>query len=155
MNILSRLEELLREAKGKGLDDEYCVVLELSVLETIINQLRQQRPRHAEEGMTSEDLRAKAEEARRHFDEIFGQAYRKYSDPFWRSQFSGDRRERYHPGWSGSTSSNTPPPPPPTKEAWYQILGVPVTATKEQIVKAYRRLAMRYHPDRKPDGNRE
>ena len=33
---------------------------------------------------------------------------------------------------------------------YYQILGVPRSATKEQIKKVYRKLAMQYHPDRNP-----
>ncbi len=33
---------------------------------------------------------------------------------------------------------------------YYQILGVPRNATSQQIKKAYRQLAMQYHPDRNP-----
>ena len=34
---------------------------------------------------------------------------------------------------------------------YYQILGVSRHATSENIKKAFRRLALRYHPDRNPD----
>lgn len=33
----------------------------------------------------------------------------------------------------------------------YDILGIPGGATEKQIRKAYRRLAMKYHPDRNPE----
>lgn len=37
---------------------------------------------------------------------------------------------------------------------YYQVLGLPKTATEDEIRKAFRKLAMRYHPDRNP-GNKE
>jgi DnaJ like chaperone protein len=55
-----------------------------------------------------------------------------------------------------TTSAPPPPPPPPpppsaplsTAPHWYDILGVPPTASEAEIRSAYQRLVSQYHPDK-------
>jgi DnaJ-class molecular chaperone len=51
---------------------------------------------------------------------------------------------------SAEPSSTSLPPPAMAKRKLYDVLGVPLDASEQQIRKAFRELARKYHPDKNP-----
>lgn len=79
---------------------------------------------------------------RRFYEEFFFEEMRRGRTFNWGStNFNEDRKEE-------PKNAN-----PEEGRPWPEVLGVRSTATKSEIEKAYRSLAMKYHPDRKPHGD--
>lgn len=51
----------------------------------------------------------------------------------------------------GGSQRTQRPPDRPAALGWPKVLGIPATATKDEIKKAYRKLAMEHHPDQGGD----
>lgn len=166
-DLLELLRRTLHEVDRKGRSN-YEMRIDVSLIEQIEWHLSQYRTKVGNtgyppgRGTASEEERYWGDYSRSKRGEAFNEDLWKTWEQYMRGASAG-RSNRYDFEWgpspfgSESHKSNRSHTPPPTPEeeprAWTAILGVRSTATKPEITKAYRSLAMKYHPDRKGGSN--
>lgn len=71
----------------------------------------------------------------------------------------GSRRTTGNKAGPGSSSQQAKPPPPAPKpvplDKYFAVLGLASTTDQSEVRKAYRRLAIQYHPDKNPEEAKE
>jgi hypothetical protein len=105
-----------------------------------------QRKREQEKARARAEERAK-NEYRWDGNSAFYEEFREYSRGDWEKIFDDAYKRSSHSYQYGKIDEKK-------KRPWTEVLGIRPTATKAEATKAYRRLCMRWHPDR-PNGDHE
>ena len=71
-----------------------------------------------------------------------------FTGPFYRKPATTSHANWGSPPASPSVTENTAPSNDINSNDPYKVLGVPRTATKAEITKAFKKLSLRYHPDK-------
>jgi DnaJ-domain-containing protein 1 len=107
--------------------------------------------RKQQEFKAQNEAREKAQQQQQQekIEEILRKMREAESFTAFKSFFNGFYGRAFYEGLHGR-----PFPPPRNGTKWWEVLGVTVTATKDEINKAYRKAAQQCHPD-KPGGSTE
>jgi DnaJ-domain-containing protein 1 len=134
--------------------------MEGRMFQAVIDHLQELHGRReaADRAKAEERKRREAEEkARQEETKARENGYRE----FWRERMDREFENAFYKGfWEsanqkrGRQEQPRQPPPPGSGQKWFEVLGVSITATRDQIQRAYRKLATKYHPD-KPGGSHE
>lgn len=164
VDYLDTILREIREALDSGASSEHVMMMEIDrvrQIETLLRELKERREQAAaktkrESTYTYEDFQRQYDEARsrygdHRYEDIFGQAFR--FEEAWRDAFRAGFDGNY-----GNTANEQAKqreqakqharPNNARKRAWHEVLEVPVDSTRDTIMRAYRKLAARYHPDR-------
>jgi len=120
--VYSQTESRREKARKQWEDDEY------------------EAPKREEQQRRQQQARDFGGFQYRGFDDLDPEMARQTREAF--SKFFNDNAY----GWGPNHGAATPPPKSNNKQPWHVTLGVPISATKEEITKAYRKLVAKYQP---------
>lgn len=115
---------------------------------------QQERMKEAEDRMRRESRAGADKRTENPYEDAFKEDF---WSAFGEGVYGSEFREAFRNARHGFAYGGTHREPPKTKardkgrESWWVVLEIPVTSTREEIEKAYRRLAAKYHPDRNKD----
>lgn len=145
-SLISDMETLLQ-----GIDPSTeAIQLEADVLQQILELLRELRSRRGSgfRRNTAQEEAAFEEIFRRWENSTFGSAFRSSSRAYEEAFGSARQQRKQEETFNWGNNEKQRRAPPKRGKPWFEVLGIPPDSNRDTIMRAYRKLASKHHPDR-------